>query len=84
MEEEKPTAGYVNYNFIIQHPTQPQQAVFLLGSTATLGEWEPQRAIKLKQRSDRYWHISLPIPINKVVEYRYFVAAFDLVQQLEK
>ena len=70
------------YNFVVEHSTQPQQAFFLLGSLTTLGEWEHHRAIQLKQRSGLYWHTSLPIPINRLVEFRYFVAPFDFVQKL--
>lgn len=58
---EKPT---VNYTFIKQLQVHFGEAVYLSGSTPSLGTWNPAQAIRMECSNHKFWIASLPIPLD--------------------
>lgn len=58
--------------FRIQVPriTETQQ-VCILGNIATLGHWDPERAILLSNDKEGNWTIPIPLPEHTTIEYKY-------------
>lgn len=56
----------------IVHP----EAVYVVGSTPELGEWDVTRAIKLAQRRDGSWTATVALPAGRSFEYKYITRNF--------
>lgn len=63
------------HRFSIQVPIYPSyESIVLLGSSAELGNWEKEKAIKLKQTDALTWEASLNLSKNTgIIEYKYAI-----------
>lgn len=58
--------------FRIEAPVyHPDRKVVLLGSTASLGNWEYEKAIPLVQTHIGIWETAIEIPENEYIQYKY-------------
>ena len=52
------------------------KAVYLIGNTFDLGEWEITKAIRLKYYPQNNWVTKVRMPIGTKLEYKYFVSDY--------
>ncbi|WP_066440005.1 4-alpha-glucanotransferase [Chryseobacterium sp. CCH4-E10] len=58
--------------FRIEAPIyHPEWSVVLLGSTASLGNWDYEKAVHLSQTDFGIWETSVEIPENEFIQYKY-------------
>ncbi|MFI1522627.1 carbohydrate-binding module family 20 domain-containing protein [Kitasatospora cineracea] len=67
------TTGQVTVNFSENKTTVYGQNVYLVGSTAQLGSWNPASALPMSSASYPNWTLSLTLPANSAFEYKYIV-----------
>lgn len=66
--------------FRIEAPVyHPDWKIALIGSTASLGNWNYEQAVLLTQTSFGIWEVSVEIPENEYIQYKYCL--FDDKQQ---
>jgi hypothetical protein len=75
------TDDMMSYTFAVTKAIKFGEAVFVLGSVASLGEWEISKAVRMVCRDEKEWIIARNIPMDIRIEYKFFVAAFDFVEQ---
>ncbi|GLW74097.1 alpha-amylase [Kitasatospora phosalacinea] len=65
--------GQVTVNFSENRTTVYGQNVYLVGSTAQLGSWNPANALPMSSASYPNWTLSLTLPASTAFEYKYLV-----------
>ncbi|MFC8720307.1 carbohydrate-binding module family 20 domain-containing protein, partial [Kitasatospora sp. NPDC057198] len=67
------STGQVTVNFSENRTTVYGQNVYLIGSTAQLGSWNPAAALPMSSASYPKWTLSLTMAANTAFEYKYIV-----------
>lgn len=78
MESPKQT---ISYRFAREFTTNFGEAVYLSGNINQLGNWDPQRAIKMTCDRYSYWNVEVIIPMETFIEYKYFIGPFEMQGQ---
>jgi hypothetical protein len=61
-------------HFNIHYHTHPGQQIYICGSTGTLGNWDPDKAVKLDYSFDGNWSTQLNISGELgILAYKYFL-----------
>lgn len=66
----------VLHTFVKEYRTNYGEDIYIVGSTVSLGEWNPSKAIRMDCKDDNYWVATLPVPLHIFVEYKYFIAPY--------
>ena len=77
MPAAEPTADLVKVEFRLHAPTLPSDTpVFLTGSIAELGSWDPQK-VKMSACGNHRWAYCLERPAIQVIEYKYTLGSWE-------
>lgn len=75
------SSGKFILGFSVKHRVDFGQAVYVVGSTSWLGNWCPQKAIRLCWSSDHLWYMNITAFGTKktlTFKYKYFVSDFEM------
>ena len=64
-------------SFKIDYQTIWGQVIFLSGSTAEFGEWDPSRALQMRSFVPGEWEVDCAFPSGKLLEYKYLIKDQD-------
>ncbi|MEV4845466.1 carbohydrate-binding module family 20 domain-containing protein [Micromonospora matsumotoense] len=64
-------AGTQGASFTVNATTSYGQNVFLVGSVAALGSWNPANAVALSSAAYPLWRATVTLPANTTVDYKY-------------
>ena len=55
------------------------KGLYLVGNTFDLGEWNLENSKRLTHRNENIWFITLRLPIDINLEYKYFMADYNKI-----
>lgn len=58
---------------------RPDQAIYICGSAPELGEWRPDRAVKMERTGIPLWSAEVPANLPADTEYKYIIRSGDEV-----
>ncbi|KAH7696839.1 Protein T05H10.7 b, partial [Aphelenchoides avenae] len=65
----------VHFTVTVNSPLQDNESVFVTGSHGVLGEWEPNRALRLTKNENRQWTGTASMGVE-TVKFRYFIGYY--------
>lgn len=69
---------FVNYTFTQKCKVKFGEALYLSGSLPELGQWIPSRALRMNCKYEHFWAVTVAIPIELNIEFKFFIAPYDL------
>eukprot|EP01055_Gregarina_sp_Pseudo9_P002676 Gregarina_sp_Pseudo_9__2675@NODE_2922_length_822_cov_11_337165_g2668_i0_p1_GENE_NODE_2922_length_822_cov_11_337165_g2668_i0NODE_2922_length_822_cov_11_337165_g2668_i0_p1_ORF_typecomplete_len166_score34_49CBM_20/PF00686_19/5_9e03CBM_20/PF00686_19/2_7e26CBM_48/PF02922_18/0_0074_NODE_2922_length_822_cov_11_337165_g2668_i0254751 len=60
-------------SFLVNFATYFGQELYIIGNTSELGEWIPEKAVKMTWSEGNNWRCDVPFQSNQTIQYKYLV-----------
>lgn len=70
-------ANQVNVTFTENATTTPGDYIYVSGSSAAFGAWDPSKALRLTPATYPNWSVRVGLPAGSTIEYKFFTKAAD-------
>lgn len=73
------SANTMQVVFVSKWQVRFGKAVYLVGNTFDLGEWNVNNGIRMEHYPEENWATVVRMPIDSAIEYKFFVSDYEAV-----